>query len=109
MKHRVFTLASAVSLLLCVATVVLWVRSYNKFDDLDRFTTSLTPTDFTQDCIRLGSSKGRFIFTWRDIIWPASSSGYAYVTANWGRDNGVHFTHKPPIDFDQARPKMSND
>src|SRR4051794_14814257 len=55
MRRKAFGFVSALSLLLCVATMVLWVRSYNKFDDLDRFTTSLTPTDFTQDCIRLGS------------------------------------------------------
>ena len=32
MRRRLFTLASAVSLLLCLATVVLWVRSYFRMD-----------------------------------------------------------------------------
>lgn len=33
MIHRLFTLASALSLVLCLATVVLWVRSYGTTDD----------------------------------------------------------------------------
>jgi hypothetical protein len=37
MKPRPFTLLSAVSLLLCVATVGLWVRSYWVIDSLNRF------------------------------------------------------------------------
>jgi hypothetical protein len=37
MKPRLFTLLSAVSLLLCVATVGLWVRSYWVEDSLDRY------------------------------------------------------------------------
>jgi hypothetical protein len=31
-RRRLFTLASAMSLLLCVATVVLWARSYSRID-----------------------------------------------------------------------------
>jgi hypothetical protein len=34
MMRRLFTLASAVSLTLCLATVVLWIRSYRVSDDL---------------------------------------------------------------------------
>ena len=36
MRHRLFTLLSAVSLLLCVATVGLWVRSYFREDRILR-------------------------------------------------------------------------
>ena len=32
MRRRLFTFAAAVSLVLCVATVVLWVRSYRRID-----------------------------------------------------------------------------
>src|SRR5437868_2570822 len=32
MRRRVFTISSALSLLLCVATVALWVRSYLRTD-----------------------------------------------------------------------------
>ena len=38
MRRRLFTLMAAISLLLCVATVVLWVRSYLTLDEVRRFT-----------------------------------------------------------------------
>src|SRR5437016_1336568 len=34
-KRRVFNLLAAVSLLLCVATAALWVRSYIRYDRVD--------------------------------------------------------------------------
>ena len=36
MRHRLFNLAAAVSLVLCVATVALWVRSYFRWDEVRR-------------------------------------------------------------------------
>src|SRR5437868_10357017 len=33
MTHRLFTLVAALSLLLCLATAVLWVRSYGAYED----------------------------------------------------------------------------
>ena len=90
MKRTLFTLASAVSLLLCLGTGVLWVRSYTTFDDLDRIHTSRTPTSYTQHYIRLGSNSGRFLFTWRDIVWPSNSRSFSYVTSTWEKANGVH-------------------
>jgi len=41
MRRRLFTLASAISLLLCVATVVLWVRSYWIADEQHLLSPSL--------------------------------------------------------------------
>jgi hypothetical protein len=35
-KHRLVTLAAVASLLLCIATVALWVRSYAKYDVIAR-------------------------------------------------------------------------
>ena len=37
MRRRLLKLASAISLLLCFATVVLWVRSYLRVDEVTRF------------------------------------------------------------------------
>jgi hypothetical protein len=34
MKRRLFTIAAAISLLLCMATAVLWVRSYRRSDSI---------------------------------------------------------------------------
>ena len=49
MKRRLFNLAAAVSLLLCVATLALWVRSYWHGDSLHR--VSITQTEFSQQAI----------------------------------------------------------
>jgi hypothetical protein len=38
MLRRLFTILSTISLLLCAATVVLWVRSYAVVDDVQRIT-----------------------------------------------------------------------
>ena len=45
MRHRLFTIASVVSLLLCVATVVLWVRSYWVDDRVQFGTEPLASTN----------------------------------------------------------------
>lgn len=37
MRRRLFTFASLLSLLLCAATVVLWVRSYREYADISGF------------------------------------------------------------------------
>ncbi|HEY7089816.1 MAG TPA: hypothetical protein VH518_17090 [Tepidisphaeraceae bacterium] len=55
MRPRLFTLLSAVSLLLCVATVGLWVRSYWVFDVLTHNTET---RDHTVLCWILWSQQG---------------------------------------------------
>src|SRR5687768_16401911 len=56
MARRLFTLLSALSLLLCVATAVLWVRSYRR-GDVVRY----VPRDFYDE--------GYFLFSTRGRIW----------------------------------------
>jgi hypothetical protein len=102
----VVSFLTGVSLLLCVASVVLWVRSHAVFDDLNRISTSRTPGDYTQHLIRLGSSQGQIIFTRRDIIWPSYNPSFSHVTSTWDQSNGVHFTHEPPVDLDRKFPKQ---
>jgi hypothetical protein len=55
-KRRLVTLAAAASLALCAATVALWVRSYWRFDYVDRKSLSLLSVD---NC-RIGSKRGCF-------------------------------------------------
>src|SRR5262245_8766849 len=55
MRQRLFTLLSAVSLLLCVATVGLWMRSYWVSDCVYRFTAGDHSTLATYLLIRDGS------------------------------------------------------
>jgi len=38
-RHHLFTIVAALSLLLCVGIVVLWVRSYSGWDIFDYGTT----------------------------------------------------------------------
>jgi hypothetical protein len=91
---------TVLSLLLCVATGVLWVRSYWWFDDLRRQSTWRDAAGFTQRLIRLGSNKGRFLFIRRDysLLWT-DRRNTPPVVSEWERRNGVYFSHEPPIDL----------
>jgi hypothetical protein len=100
MRRRLFNFAAVVSLLLCLATVVLWVRSHAVFDDFDNTATSRSSGDYTQHYIRFGSSTGRIIFARRDIIWASYNPKLYYVMSPSDGTNGVHFTHKAPVDLD---------
>ena len=64
MRRYVSTLASAISLLLCAATAVLWVRSYRGSDELQ----------WHQNQCLLVSVVGRMSF-YRDTLWHESSRG----------------------------------
>jgi hypothetical protein len=56
-RRRLFNLAAAVSLVLCVATAVLWVRSYWVFDALTHGSATMGP--FTRDDRAIWSANGR--------------------------------------------------
>lgn len=57
MRQRLFNLAAVVSLALCVATVVLWVRSYRSVDEVVR-TSSLV-------ALTVRSMSGELWFEWQ--------------------------------------------
>jgi len=71
--RRLFTLLSALSLLLCAAVAVLWVRSYQRFDLIDhatvepqRYQVDVGFGAFTLQRVRrvgLGSARGRVCFS----------------------------------------------
>jgi hypothetical protein len=98
---------ATISLLLCVATVGLWLRSYWKFVDFGRISTSRTPTAYTQHLIRLGSINGKFLFTWRDIIWLWSNPGTTYVNQRWDSENGTYLRQEERFDPYRTFPKQS--
>src|SRR4051812_49974033 len=77
------------SALLCLATAVLWVRSYWRFVDFARIQTRRDAVAYTQNLARLGSSEGVVIFTWRDVIWPWSDPGTAKVSVDWEHTKGA--------------------
>ena len=56
MKRRVFTILSALSLVLCLATCVVWVRSYRALDDID--------FDARGRSIEIRTLSGMFIVQW---------------------------------------------
>lgn len=70
--RRLFTLASVLSLVLCAATVVLWVRSYFVSDWLGRLNYS--PGGPNED----------------HHLWIRASCGWLYV--NWGGDPAENFS-----------------
>ena len=109
MRRIALNVLAAVSALLFVATCVLWVWSYFQFVDAGRMTTTHTPEVFTQHYIRLGAIDGRFIFTWRDIIWPAVNSSKADVEKRWDKENGTYLKLDRRFDINEIYPKAPND
>ena len=51
MKRRLFTLASALSFVLCTATLVLWVRSYLACDEVGIERQQLKSMCWTRDTV----------------------------------------------------------
>jgi hypothetical protein len=86
LARHLFTLCSAMSLLLCVAACVLWVRSYWRADEVRRVEHLTDATGYTNRFLRLGSSHGSLLFTWRDLVWPSSYPKVAAVSRNRQRE-----------------------
>lgn len=78
MLRRLFTVLSAVSLLLCVAAVVLWVRSYSVGDVLSR-------TTVTRD-------KGRYDWAY---VYAYSGAGALLVEEKSSAETGAFFFEGP--------------
>jgi hypothetical protein len=84
MLRRVFTVLSALSLLLCAAVVVLWVRSYFVADQVER--NPLHPAGFTiQDQTYYDSARGRLTFrrNWRGAQPPVRNEDLAKWRGEW--------------------------
>jgi len=60
MRLRISTFASAASLLLCLATIILWVRSYRSYDRLGRDSVGSCMT--TPACRELISFSGGLVY-----------------------------------------------
>jgi hypothetical protein len=76
MIHRLFTAASAISLLLCIATVVLWARSY-RFDQ--SLTMQVASEQSTVRCVR------------------GHLAGGSFAPANHTLDGSVPFWEQTPL------------
>jgi hypothetical protein len=86
MMRRLFTIATAISLLLCVAIVVVWVRSYWTYDWIG-YTAPMDANRYGQWC-RLGSGGGALEFLYsRQIVRPRvdNPTGLDWISeASWG-------------------------
>ncbi len=102
----VFNATAMISLVLCLATMALWAQSYWRFLDFGRISTSRDAVAYTQHLIRIGSNDGRYLFTWRDIIWAWSNPSTAYTSKTWDASNGVYLTQKKPFDLFHKFPKQ---
>lgn len=105
-RRWLFNGLAALSLLLCLATLVLWVWSYWRFVDFGSITASRDSTAYTQHLIRLGSNDGRYLFTWRDVIRLWSNPWTAQTNASWDAMNGRYFTQEQPFDLFKKFPKQ---
>jgi hypothetical protein len=75
-KRRLFNVMAGVSMMLCLATVALWVRSYWRSDAM---TFLATPSS----SFFLGDWRGHLDLT-RQYIVPAVPSGWVATTSNYG-------------------------
>jgi hypothetical protein len=74
--RRLFTLAAAISLLLCIATIVLWLRSYSTYDRWTRISKAEVTCQLSSESGRIAVFRGRYItFTsdgWHHDLAPAT-------------------------------------
>ncbi len=91
-RQWVFNTIAIASLVLCLATMALWVQSYWRFVDFGRYSTwrMMRKRPYTQHRIHIGSNDGRYLFAWRDIIWAWSNPSTAYTSKTWDSVNGVY-------------------
>jgi hypothetical protein len=64
MPRRLFTLLSAFSLLLCLATAVLWARSYWAHDLVQHFRHTFNNLTWVQESYQYDSSNGGLSLNW---------------------------------------------
>ena len=87
-----FTSASVVSLVLCLATVALWVRSYRYFDELNKLwhNASKLQTDtlyIYSNCGLMVFSSGRFNYATQEVM------------ANWNDIRGTGLEGPSPVEI----------
>lgn len=95
MRRRLFALLSALSLLLCIATAVLWARSYSTSDSL----VWIAPHRY---CVRIGANAGH-LFAWSlgpftkedDDLWQS-------VFGTWPKLSYGRAARGPEEEFERA-------
>jgi hypothetical protein len=100
-RHRIFTLASLKSLFVCVAALVLWVRSFGRCDYVARLADN---DDSSADYVRnivLGGARGALTITERLALrstFLGERSGPVHVVYQFGA--GAPRGAYPTVDLD---------
>jgi hypothetical protein len=90
MLRRVFTLLSALSLLLCVAVVVLWVRSCWVGDRFERIERLSREPPVVVEYLSIGINRGR--------VW-ASRYQETYTMRAYGLEDGPKWKHSDDMEY----------
>jgi hypothetical protein len=113
MKRRLFNWLAGVSLVLCVATVTMWVRSCWQYDVLSY--NGKINARLEQRMGDVGSQSGRIVFlqsTWHLIGLPQAKPGHGWSDA-FGARSAFHVSPQtlasgwfcwPFVHFQPARP-----
>jgi hypothetical protein len=75
-RRRLFTIVSAISLLLCIATVALWIRSYVVVDRI----SNARPSGDWLDVRTIENVRGTFAYRLGTRFSDLMSSGWSYET-----------------------------
>jgi hypothetical protein len=89
-KRRIVTLAAAASMVLCVATVALWLRSYWAADRIERFDKV--------GSMYLMSRTGAILFL-RDPDWSGAARGIYYAKVESGSPFGSALTFRAHVRY----------
>src|SRR5690349_18065632 len=77
MRRRLFNLAAAVSMVLCVATAALWVRSY-WIEDVSVYFDGGDTTRGTELYLDGAIGRGKVLFQYQHTRWNEGISGVKY-------------------------------
>lgn len=87
MFRRLFAAASVVSLLLCAATVALWVRSYWVVDNLAWVCRDMAQPEWVEEWftkwLRTNSRRGILSFDFEQIDWSKVHPGSGQLVRQW--------------------------
>lgn len=98
LMRPLFALASATSLLVCVATAVLWVRSYRVSEKLEWDWDVRRPNSTDEHIFTIGSKRGRVMFGF-DIVAtaPTKPDPIKFWYADYLNPRGFTGNHYPPL------------
>jgi hypothetical protein len=88
MRRRLFTGLSAVSLLLCVATIGLWVRSAWRWDHVGRYQSG--PGRYR--VCAWDSNRGRMSLNWGELLGASQAPGAVRWVRGGGRPRDITVT-----------------